>query len=163
MLMPLKFSSKLFNKLQGYLFNLKFVLSANKTKLIIFSRAKDITDIGQHVTTQTGHSIERVSKYLGTWLDQKLTFKSKRQKIDYLCICVMMKLIQLLFSNLKTVMVPWTHSFVTNWSVVCLQGHTKCGWYHLSEQKPLSIQLLNRQMTQVQCWLTVDKTVLCER
>lgn len=44
---------------------------------MIFSRARNITDDSLHITTFTGHSIERVSvyKYLGIWLDQKLTFK----------------------------------------------------------------------------------------
>ncbi len=42
---------------------------------MIFSRARNIADDDLHITT--GHSIERLSKYkyLGIWLDQKLTFK----------------------------------------------------------------------------------------
>ena len=60
---------------------------------MIFLRAKDIAEIGLHVTTLTRKSIERVSDYtyFGIWLDQKLTFKfhintlvSKlKQKIGY--------------------------------------------------------------------------------
>lgn len=37
---------------------LKLVLDANKTISMIFSRARGIEDIGLHVTTLTGHSIE---------------------------------------------------------------------------------------------------------
>ena len=60
---------------------------------MLFSRATDITDSSFHIITLTGHSIDRVSeyRYLGIWLDQKLTFKfhidslaSKlRQKIGF--------------------------------------------------------------------------------
>ena len=84
-----------FDRLQHSLFNLKLVLNADKTKYMIFSRSSNITDDRlHHITTLTGHNIERVFeyKYLGIWLDQKLTFKfhintlaSKlKQKIGYL-------------------------------------------------------------------------------
>lgn len=68
-----------FDNLQNALCNLKLVLNANKTKYMLFSRARDIVDIadnGLHVATINGHSIERVSqyKYLGIWLDQKVNF-----------------------------------------------------------------------------------------
>ena len=44
---------------------------------MIFSKLKYITDISLHIATLTGQSIEKISeyKYLGIWLDQKLTFK----------------------------------------------------------------------------------------
>ena len=50
---------------------------------MILSRARDIADIGLHVTTLTGHSIERVSeyKYLGIWLDVDLNLIQLYQEV----------------------------------------------------------------------------------
>ncbi len=66
-----------FDNLQHLLFNLKLILTQNKMQYMIFLRARNIADDGLHIITLTGHSFERVSeyKYLGIWLDQKLTFK----------------------------------------------------------------------------------------
>ena len=64
-----------FCKLQDSLFNLKFVLDANKTKFMIFSRARDIADIG----LQCYYS-NRTQYWNSFWLqifvlDQKFKFR----------------------------------------------------------------------------------------
>ncbi|KAF7643591.1 hypothetical protein LDENG_00236790, partial [Lucifuga dentata] len=69
-----------FNIIQDALFNHKLVLNVNKTKFMIFSRAKDTEYKNIHISTVSGSSIERVSeykyKYLGILVDEKFTFKS---------------------------------------------------------------------------------------
>ena len=74
---PLQYFQQAFDKLQDFLFSLKFVLNANKTKFMIFSGTRDIADICLHVTSLRGHSFERGAeyKYLGICLEKKLTFK----------------------------------------------------------------------------------------
>ncbi len=61
---------------------------------MLFYRARHIVDNSLHITTLNGRSIERVSeyKYLGIWVDAKVTFKfhidtlvsQLRQKNGYL-------------------------------------------------------------------------------
>ena len=83
-----------FNILQTVLAQLKLVLNANKTKFMVFTRAQHVDYSKLFIKTLKESHIERVSeyKYLGIWLDDKLTFKlhidtlaSKlRQKIGFL-------------------------------------------------------------------------------
>lgn len=65
-----------FQSLQANLHDLKLRLNAKKTKFMIFTRARSQpSDLS--IFTSGGTQIERVStyKYLGMWLDDKLTFK----------------------------------------------------------------------------------------
>ena len=66
-----------FNVLQRELFDLKLVLNAEKTKYMLFTRAKSIDLNNFKISTCTGTQIERVQhyKYLGIHIDDKLTFK----------------------------------------------------------------------------------------
>ena len=83
-----------FNALQNSLIKLKLVLNDVKTKLLFFTRSKDIDFSSIVITTLDGTIIERVTeyKYLGIWLDERLTFKfhitnlasKSRQKIGFL-------------------------------------------------------------------------------
>lgn len=83
-----------FNTLQKSLFNLKLVLNPNKTKFMLFSKAKGIKSGAFHLTTLTGCDIEQVPvyKYLGIWIDENLNFsfhidclaKQLRQKMGFL-------------------------------------------------------------------------------
>ncbi len=61
-----------FNALQEALTDLKFVLNANKTKFMLFTRNKNVSYEGLHIHTVNGVDIERVSgyKYLSIWLDE---------------------------------------------------------------------------------------------
>ena len=80
--------------LQKALINLKLVLNAGKTKCMLFSRARNASTDNLHLSTLSGSCIERVTeyKYLGVWLDEKLTFKyhvdilafKLRQKVGFL-------------------------------------------------------------------------------
>ena len=83
-----------FDTLQTSLFKSKLVLNSNKTKFMLFSKAKTTgTDIPP-LSTLDGTSIEKVSKYkyLGLWLDDNLSFKHHvndlasrlRQKVGFL-------------------------------------------------------------------------------
>ena len=82
-----------FNSLQTALTDLKLVLNARKTKTMLFSRATIDSQSNICILTKNGSAIERVSdyKYLGIWLDEKLSFKTHidklvkklRQKIGY--------------------------------------------------------------------------------
>ena len=83
-----------FDTIQAALANLKLVLNTDKTKFMVFTRARKDDTVQQDIFTKNKSIIERVSeyKYLGIWLDDKLTFKyhidvltSKlRQKIGFL-------------------------------------------------------------------------------
>ena len=83
-----------FDILQIALTNLKLVLNVSKTKYMLFSRAKANDHDLFRIATATGVCIEKVSeyKYLGIWLDDKLSFKfhvdnlatKLRQKIGFL-------------------------------------------------------------------------------
>ena len=83
-----------FNILQTVLAQLKLVLNASKTKFMVFTRSLNVDYSNLCIKTVKEAQIERVSKYkyLGIWLDDKLTFKfhidtlaSKlRQKIGFL-------------------------------------------------------------------------------
>ena len=82
-----------FNLLQNSLRELKLVLNADKTKFMLFSRAREIDFNSLRIITSSGCNIDRVTeyKYLGIWLDDKLTFKHHvdnltcklRQKIGF--------------------------------------------------------------------------------
>ena len=82
-----------FNSLQSSLFDLKLVLNSKKTKWMLFSRSPRVDDSLCIVTLQ-GEPIEIVNsyKYLGIWLDTKLSFtvhiehlvKKLRRKIGFL-------------------------------------------------------------------------------
>lgn len=63
-----------FSQVQKSLVGLKLVLNAKKTKLMVFTRSHSLIDFT--ILTQSGTPIERVTsyKYLGIWLDDKLSF-----------------------------------------------------------------------------------------
>lgn len=63
-----------FIQVQISLVGLKLVLNATKTKSMVFTRSR--SPINYTISTQGGTPIERVSsyKYLGIWLDDKLSF-----------------------------------------------------------------------------------------
>ena len=86
-----------FDKIQLELAKLKLVLNASKTKVMLFSKARHFENIDPDsllITSANGTQIERVPayKYLGLWLDQKLTFQlhidqlaaKLRQKVGFL-------------------------------------------------------------------------------
>ena len=83
-----------FNALQLALIKLKLVLNADKTKCMLFTRARDIDFSQLNLTTLNDSKIEQVSiyKYLGIWLDDRLNYsfhidclaKQLRQKIGLL-------------------------------------------------------------------------------
>ena len=83
-----------FNSLQNALVELRLVLNAGKTKFILFSRSTISDSDIPTIKSVTGSTIERVFeyKYLGIWLDAKLSFNfhisdlvSKlRQKLGFL-------------------------------------------------------------------------------
>ncbi len=66
-----------FNALQEALIELKLVLNADKTKYMLFTKAKAINYANIQISTLHGLAIERVShcKNLGFWIDDKFTFK----------------------------------------------------------------------------------------
>ncbi len=66
-----------FDTFQNSFLDLKVVLNADKTKYMLFSRARDINYDDLQLCTLNGTSIERVPhyKYLGIWVDDKFTFK----------------------------------------------------------------------------------------
>ena len=82
-----------FDSLQSSLFDLKLVLNSKKTKWMLFSRSLFVDDSLSIVTLQ-GEPIEIVDsyKYLGIWLDTKLSYsvhiehlvKKLRRKIGFL-------------------------------------------------------------------------------
>ena len=65
-----------FNRFQLALINLKLVLNSKKTKCMLFTRSPN-TNAFTGIYTLKGEQIERVTsyKYLGFWLDDKLSFK----------------------------------------------------------------------------------------
>ncbi len=67
-----------FNILQDTLSDHKLVLNSRKSKFMLFSRARHIDFTKLLILTTDGSLIERVSdyKYLGLWLDEKLSFKT---------------------------------------------------------------------------------------
>ena len=85
-----------FNVLQDALVGLRLMLNVSKTKFMLFSRSKNICYNDLRITSMNGADIERVTeyKYLGIWIDEKLTFKhhvevlagKRRQKIGFLYI-----------------------------------------------------------------------------
>lgn len=68
---------KAFDVVQRTLMQLKLVLNADKTKLMLFRNTKKVSQAPPPVFTLTGSVIEVVHsyKYLGIWLDDALTFK----------------------------------------------------------------------------------------
>lgn len=64
-----------FNIIQNQLSDLKLLLNAGKTKVMLFSLAKLQTPL--EIVTAQGENLEQVSKYkyLGIWLDDSLLFK----------------------------------------------------------------------------------------
>lgn len=77
--------------LQGYFTQLKLVLNAKKTHFMIFNRFKKLVGNALAFTSLDGSRINHVSayKYLGIWLDDKLSFK---MHIDELCKWLKIKL-----------------------------------------------------------------------
>ena len=66
-----------FDKIQKEFAKLKLVLNASKTKVMLFSKARN-TDLDSfQITLANGTQLEKVSeyKYLGLWIDEKLTFQ----------------------------------------------------------------------------------------
>ena len=82
-----------FNLFQKSLLDLKLALNAEKTKFMLFTKGRVFTEYNPHLYSLNGISIERVPhyKYLGIWLDEKLTFnthiniltKSLRMKLGF--------------------------------------------------------------------------------
>jgi len=65
-----------FQALQSTLLSLKLVLNTQKTKFMVFSKARVQPLDNCGLLSLDGKSIERVSsyKYLGIWIDEKLSF-----------------------------------------------------------------------------------------
>ena len=76
-----------FNALRVTLSKHKLVLNTKKTKFMLFSRSTNTDFNTVNITTLTGSNLERVTdyKYLGIWLDDKLTFKSHINKLVGKC------------------------------------------------------------------------------
>src|SRR4029434_4334144 len=57
---------------------LKLMLNESKTKFMIFSNGRHNVPPGHRICTRSGTNIEQVLcyKYLGIWLDDRLSFKS---------------------------------------------------------------------------------------
>lgn len=66
-----------FNKVQNMFLQLDLTLNANKSKLMLFSKAKSNLHISPPIVTLQGAEIERVKsfKYLGILIDDSLSFK----------------------------------------------------------------------------------------
>lgn len=66
-----------FNVLQEALISLKLALNVKKTKFMLFSQSRNLDCNNTLLSTIDSSLIERVTeyKYLGLWLDEKLTFK----------------------------------------------------------------------------------------
>lgn len=66
-----------FNAVQDHLQNLKLVLNANKSKIIVLSKAPYSNENVSSVKTAQGNPIEIVTnyKYLGVLLDREPSFK----------------------------------------------------------------------------------------
>ena len=62
--------------LQEALKDLRLKLNVDKTKFMLFSRARAIDYININISTMNKLMIERVTeyKYLGIWIDEKLSF-----------------------------------------------------------------------------------------
>ena len=83
-----------FDTLQYELFKLKLVLNAKKTKFMVFSRTRNSDHTSLRISAKNGTDIEMVTeyKYLGIWLDNKLSFRTHidnlastlRQKVGFL-------------------------------------------------------------------------------
>ena len=71
-----------FNEFQVALLNSKLVLNANKTKCMLFTRSLNISAY-DGIRTLNGEQINFVStyKYLGIWLDAKLSFKQHIEQL----------------------------------------------------------------------------------
>ena len=65
-----------FNRFQLSLIKLKLILNSSKTKCMVFTRCAK-TNVSSGILTLKGEQIELVTayKYLGIWLDDKLSFK----------------------------------------------------------------------------------------
>src|SRR4029434_8361748 len=63
---------------QDSLKSLKLMLNESKTKFMIFSNGRNNVPPGHRICTRSGTNIEQVPcyKYLGIWLDDRLSFKS---------------------------------------------------------------------------------------
>lgn len=72
-----------FKSLLTSLYGLKLILTAQKTKLITFTRARSQPEMVS-ILTSGGTPIEKVLfyKYLGLWLDNKLSYKVQVDKLD---------------------------------------------------------------------------------
>ena len=66
-----------FNIIQTQLSELKLLLNVEKTKVMLFSKAKKTPETALDIVTMQGQVLQVVScyKYLGIWLDDCLTFK----------------------------------------------------------------------------------------
>jgi len=66
-----------FNIIQAQLSELKLLLNVDKTKVMLFSKAKNTPETALDIVTTQGIQLEVVAcyKYLGIWLDDCLTFK----------------------------------------------------------------------------------------
>ena len=67
-----------FDIFQKSLLDLKLVLNADKTKSMLFTKGRVLNGHYTQLCTSNGTAIERVPhyKYLGIWLDEKLTFNT---------------------------------------------------------------------------------------
>ena len=67
-----------FDVVQKSLLDLKLALNADKTKFMMFTKGRVFDNTDPHLYTLNGTAIERVPhyKYLGIWLDEKLTFNT---------------------------------------------------------------------------------------
>src|SRR4029434_1071943 len=67
-----------FDCVQDSLKSLKLMLNESKTKFMIFSNGRNNVPPTHRICTRSGTNIEQVPcyKYLGIWLDDRLSFKS---------------------------------------------------------------------------------------
>lgn len=74
---------KAFVAFQHSLIQLKLVLNADKTKLMLFSKSKKVPEPIPVVSTLEGNVIEIVHeyKYLGVWIDDSFTFKPHIERL----------------------------------------------------------------------------------
>ena len=79
----LDFLQSAFYVIPSHLSQLKLVLNADKSKLMIFSNGKKLTSFLPNICTVQGTDIERVTtyKYLGFIIDQNLSFKSQTENV----------------------------------------------------------------------------------
>lgn len=122
---------KAFSTIQHSLLQLKLVLNADKSKLMLFSKSRNLAQIIPSVTTLEGNKIELVHtyKYLGILIDDSLTFKPH---VENLVKNLKLKLRfyfqnKLCFSfNTKKRLVAATFLPVLNvfkWSILCIMLH----------------------------------------